>query len=74
MTSPRHSRLGRLSRREEPVVVERREELLGDVLDDVPVFDDLVSLDPEDVDDGASRRAGHQHRVDVKRDRDRPRR
>jgi hypothetical protein len=39
--------------------------LLGNLLDDVPVFDDLAVLEPEDVDDGAATRVFLAHAVDV---------
>ena len=37
----------------------------GNLLHDVPVFDDLAVLEPENVDDGAAARARLAHAVDV---------
>jgi len=42
--------------------------LLRNVLCDVPVFDDLAVLEPEDIHDGAAERAGLAHRMDMQDD------
>ena len=53
---------------EQSVVVKRGVNLVGDVLDDVPMLDHFAVLDPEDVDDAASWGTRHEDRVYVQYD------